>query len=177
MTGKNLKKFFSIILAAVILVANVVPADVAAASKPARPTFKVAKRTKKSVTLKIDKTKNATGYQIFISNSKGGKYQQVAASRIRTVKLTKLKKDKSYYVKVRAFKTVGFRITLGKFSKVQKIDKYQKKVKPSSTVNPDETTEPETSATPMPTDIPGYTYEPGVTATPEVTGIPAEFAD
>ncbi len=35
----------------------------------------------------------------------------IAASRIRKVQITKLKKDKVYYVKARAFKTVGYHIT------------------------------------------------------------------
>ena len=90
---KYFKKIFSVVLAAVLLVTATAPSGAIAASKPGRPSFKVVKRAKKSVTLKINKTKNATGYQIFIANSKHGKYKQTAASRIRTVKITKLKKD------------------------------------------------------------------------------------
>lgn len=147
---KYFKKIFSVVLAAVLLVTATAPSGAIAASKPGRPSFKVVKRAKKSVTLKINKTKNATGYQIFIANSKHGKYKQTAASRIRTVKITKLKKDKVYYVKARAFKTVGYHITYGKFSKIVKIDKFGKKPKPEA-------------------------QEPGVTETPlpEATGTPA----
>lgn len=155
---KYFKKIFSVVLAAVLLVTATAPSGAIAASKPGRPSFKVVKRAKKSVTLKINKTKNATGYQIFIANSKHGKYKQTAASRIRTVKITKLKKDKVYYVKARAFKTVGYHITYGKFSKIVKIDKFGKKPKP-------EAQEPDVTETPV----------PGVTETPlpEATGTPA----
>ncbi len=163
---KYFKKIFSVVLAAVLLVTATAPSGAIAASKPGRPSFKVVKRAKKSVTLKINKTKNATGYQIFIANSKHGKYKQTAASRIRTVKITKLKKDKVYYVKARAFKTVGYHITYGKFSKIVKIDKFGKKPKPEAQEpNVTETPAPEATETPV----------PGVTETPlpEATGTPA----
>lgn len=163
---KYFKKIFSVVLAAVLLVTATAPSGAIAASKPGRPSFKVVKRAKKSVTLKINKTKNATGYQIFIANSKHGKYKQTAASRIRTVKITKLKKDKVYYVKARAFKTVGYHITYGKFSKIVKIDKFGKKPKP-------EAQEPDVTETPAPeapeTPVPGVTETP----LPEATGTPA----
>lgn len=147
------KKLFSVLMAAVVLVTSSVPSNAIAASKPGRPSFKVVKRAKKSVTLKINKTKNATGYQIFIANSKNGRYQQTAASRIRTVKLTKLKKDKAYYVKVRAFRTVGYHITFGRFSKAVKIDKYGKNKKPSPDLT--ETPSPGTASGPAITVSPG----------------------
>ena len=162
---KYFKKIFSVVLAAVLLITATAPSGVIAASRPGRPSFKVVKRAKKSVTLKINKTKNATGYQIFIANSKNGKYKQTAASRIRKVQITKLKKDKVYYVKARAFKTVGYHITYGKFSKVVKIDKFGKKPEP-------EAQEPDITETPAPdvteTPVPGTTDEPvpGVTETP-----------
>ena len=162
---KYFKKIFSVVLAAVLLITATAPSGAIAASKPGRPSFKVVKRAKKSVTLKINKTKNATGYQIFIANSKHGKYKQTAASRIRKVQITKLKKDKVYSVKARAFKTVGYHITYGKFSKIVKIDKFGKKPKP-------EAQEPDITETPAPdvteTPVPGTTDEPvpGVTETP-----------
>lgn len=161
---KYFKKLFSVLMAAIVLVTSTVPSCASAASRPGRPSFKVVKRAKKSVTLKINKTKNTTGYQIFIASSKHGKYQQTAASRIRTVKLTKLKKDKAYYVKIRAFKTVGYHITFGRFSKVIKIDKYGKNKKPSSDVT--ETTPPDIVSGPAIT----YEPEPGGTEMPATPG-------
>lgn len=170
------KKLFSVILAAIILATAVAPSDVVVAASPARPSFKLVKRAKKSVTLKINKTKNATGYQIFIANSRNGNYRQTAASRIRTVKITKLKKDKVYYVKIRAFRTVGYHITYGKYSKVMKIDKYGKK-KPVPSVDVptgsaiEETQDP--SENPEQTQIP---EEIAPELDPEQTQIPEEPA-
>ena len=54
---KYFKKIFSVVLAAVLLVTATAPSGAIAASKPGRPSFKVVKRAKKSVTLKINKTK------------------------------------------------------------------------------------------------------------------------
>lgn len=165
---KYFRKIFSVVLAAVLLVTATAPSGAIAASKPGRPSFRVVKRAKKSVTLKINKTKNATGYQIFIASSKHGKYKQTAASRIRTVQITKLKKDKVYYVKARAFKTVGYHITYGKFSKIVKIDKFGKKPKPEA--QEPEVTETPATETPVPettgTPAPGTTEEPGTSITP-----------
>lgn len=141
--------------AVAIAAAASAPAYTESAAGPARPEFKIVKRTKKSATLKIGKTRNATGYQIFMSNSHNGKFVQTAATRMRTVKLTKLKKNKAYYVKIRAYKTVGYRITLGRFSKTIKIDKFKKDV-PSSPGGE--------SPTPVPSPLP--TLEPGQTAAP-----------
>ena len=68
-------------------------------------------------------------------------------------------------LKARAFKTVGYHITYGKFSKIVKIDKFGKKPKP-------EAQEPDITETPAPdvteTPVPGTTDEPvpGVTETP-----------
>lgn len=177
---KYFKKIFSVVLAAVLLVTATAPSGVIAASRPGRPSFKVVKRAKKSVTLKINKTRNATGYQIFIANSKNGKYKQTAATRIRTVKITKLKKDKAYYVKTRAFKTVGYHITYGRFSKVIKVDKYGKKPKPEiQEPDVEETPVPEVTETPVPdtagTPAPEETGEPGNVTTQApacVTNIP-----
>lgn len=151
------KKLFSVLMAAVLVATTAVPSNAVAVVRPGRPSFKIVKRAKKSVTLKINKTKNTTGYQIFIANSKNGKYQQTAASRIRTVKLTKLKKDKAYYVKIRAFRTVGYHITFGRFSKAVKIDKYGKKKKPSQNVTE--------------TPSPGIVSGPAITITPSALAL------
>ncbi len=179
MFRKYAKGIFCVILAIILTSVNIAGNDVYAASRPAKPVFTVAKRNKKSAVLKINKTKNATGYQVFLSNSKNGKYQQVAASRTHKVKLLKLKKDKVYYVKVRAFRTVGYRITLGKFSKVQKIEKYGKKPEvpapeetpiPDGTPNPEETPMPDGTPNPEETTIP--TGLPDSTLPPQDTAIP-----
>lgn len=134
-----------------------------AASLP-KPSVTVTKRTKTTATIKIAKKGNVTGYQIWLSTSKNGKYKQVDGIRAQTCKLKKLKSSKAYYVKVRAFRTTNnYRITYGKFSAVVKIGKYQK---PKSTPKPTET--------PMPTVVPDETDAPGAeeTAAPDGTATP-----
>lgn len=98
---------------------------VKAASKPAKPSFRVTKRTKTTATIKIKKKGKVSGYHIYIKSSKKGKYK-VIPTISRTVKLKKLKKNKVYYVKIRAFRTTGLKIKFGKFSKTIKISKYKK---------------------------------------------------
>ena len=52
-------------------------ADADAASGPARPSFKVTKRTKTTATLKIKKKGKVSGYQVYVSGSKKGKYRLI----------------------------------------------------------------------------------------------------
>ena len=80
----------------------------------------------------------------------------------RTVVLRKLKASKVYYVKVRAFRTKGYRIVHGKFSKPIKIGKYKKTVKkpkpkPKATATPEPTVTPEATQIPEPTVTPSET--------------------
>jgi uncharacterized protein YkwD len=65
-----------------------------------------------------------TGYQIFVAGTSGGKYTQIGATRSNSFVMTKLKKSKVYYVKVRAYRTNGTRIVTGKYSKATKVGKY-----------------------------------------------------
>lgn len=89
-----------------------------------KTTAGVSKRTKTTAELTIRKISGVTGYQVFLANSRKGKYTQIGATRTSTFKLSKLKKNKVYYIKVRAYKTSGSRITTGKYSGVVRIDKY-----------------------------------------------------
>lgn len=89
-----------------------------------RPSFSVTKRAKTTASIKITKVKKATGYQIFLAKGKKGKFRQVGATRTTSFQFSKLKKNKAYYVKVRAYKTRGNRIVTGKYSAAQKIKKY-----------------------------------------------------
>lgn len=96
------------------------------AAKLAKPSVTVSKRTKKTATLKIKSVKKATGYQVYIANSKNGKYKQAGATRTTKFQVLKLKSSKTYYVKVRAYRTSGNRIVTGRFSKIVKIEKFVK---------------------------------------------------
>lgn len=151
--------FGILLLVAVICLNTFEPAGTEAASLP-KPVFTVTKRTKTTATIKIEKKGNVTGYQIWTAASKNGKYKQVDGIRTQTCKLKKLKPNKVYYVKIRAFRTTkNFHISYGKFSSIVKIGKYQKpKPTPKPTAKPTEVPEP--TEIPEPTEMPERTEMP-----------------
>lgn len=127
-------RWLAVMVLAAICIAGSCPAQVSALSKP---SLSVSKRTKTKATIKITKVKAATGYQVFLATSKKGKYQQIGATRTTSFQISKIKKDKTYYVKVRSYKTTGSRIVtsgysaavqIGKYSAETKADKYAKQV-------------------------------------------------
>lgn len=85
------------------------PTGFAAATKPSTPTLKATAGTKQA-TLSWNKISGATGYVVYMSTSKNGKYKNVStvkgnASVKYTVK--NLSKGKTYYFKVAAYKSVN----------------------------------------------------------------------
>ena len=91
--------------------------------KIAKASIKKLKNKKsKKVIVQINKIKNVNGYQIVYANNKNFK----KASTVMTIKtnctIKKLKKKKTYYIKVRAYKkTASGKKTFGAYSKVMKI--------------------------------------------------------
>ena len=93
-------------------------------SKPAKVTKLTVSSKKKKAFLKWKKNSKATGYEIYRATKKNGKYK-----KIRTIKKasaatftdSKVKKGKTYYYKVRAYKTVKGNKANGKFSAVRKV--------------------------------------------------------
>lgn len=168
--------FGILLFIAVICLSVFVPSGTEAASLP-KPVFAVTKRTKTTATIKIEKKGNVTGYQIWTAASKNGKYKQVDGIRTQTCKLKKLKPNKVYFVKIRAFRTTkNFHISYGKFSDVVKIGKYQKP-KPAPTEKPEPTEVPEPTEIPEPAGIPEPTEipEPAGSSEPEGTEMPADI--
>jgi fibronectin type 3 domain-containing protein len=95
-----------------------------AATKPAK--VKNLKLTTKSskVTLKWDKVKNATGYQIYRLNTKTGKYEKIATVKGATTctyKTAKLTKGKTYTYKVRAYKNYDGENYYGSYSTISEV--------------------------------------------------------
>ncbi len=119
--NKQIKRLLAVALVTTVSIAGL---DTVPASAMSRPSFSVTKRAKTTASIKITKVKKATGYQIFLSNSKKGKYRQVGATRTTSFQFSKLKKNKAYYVKVRAYKTRGNRIVTSKYSAAVKLKKY-----------------------------------------------------
>lgn len=74
--------------------------------------------TPDTVTLSWNKTSGATGYEIYMSNAKNGKYKRVATVQGgSTCSYTKpsLESNMVYYFKVRAFSKIGNRVTYSKY--------------------------------------------------------------
>lgn len=74
--------------------------------------------TDNTVTLSWNRTSGATGYEVYMSNAKNGKYKRVATVQGgSTCSYTKpsLESNMIYYFKVRAFSKIGNRVTYSKY--------------------------------------------------------------
>ncbi|MEY8516946.1 DNRLRE domain-containing protein [Lachnospiraceae bacterium 29-84] len=94
--------------------------------KPKKLTLKSVKSSKKGqMTIKWAKDKKASGYQICYSTSKNFKKAKTAtitSNKTTTKTITKkLTRGKKYYVKIRAYKTVGKTKVYGAYSKTKSI--------------------------------------------------------
>ena len=96
-------------------------AQLTTATAPGAPTLKATAGTKK-VSLSWNKQNGATGYVVYMSTSKNGKYSKVAVvkgnSAVRYTK-TGLSTGNTYYFKVAAYKTCSDKNVYGSFSAVQ----------------------------------------------------------
>ena len=91
-------------------------------TKPKRVTITSAKNTSKKTIKVIWKKINANGYQIQIArNKKFTKNKMTYKTTKRVYKLKKLKKGKTYYIRVRAFNKNGTEKKYGKWSKIKKV--------------------------------------------------------
>lgn len=83
---------------------------------------KVQNKKRRKATVKLKKTKGAKGYQVIYSTKRSFKNAKKKNTTKRTVTLSKLKKKKTYYVKVRAYKkdSTGKKV-FGAYSKVKKV--------------------------------------------------------
>lgn len=152
-----------LVLALCIGTIGVAQAD--AASNLAKPKYKLLKRQKKTATLKVSNSKGVTGYRIYLKTGKKGKWKLYDfALHSSKIKITKLKPNKVYYVKLRAWKTKGHSIRLSRYSKTIKINKYKKKTGTTATPSP----------TPIVTPTPGGDVTSGSAVTvPDVSPIPS----
>ena len=91
---------------------------------PAKTTLKAKASDAKNVKLTWSKVKGASGYEIYRSNSKDGKYSKVktiSKGSTTSYKNGKLKKSTTYYYKIRAYRKVNGKKVYGKWSKVKKV--------------------------------------------------------
>lgn len=96
-------------------------AKVKAVPKPAAAVLKL-KAGKGTVKASWKKVSGADGYQVYRAKSKKGKFTKIktVSKKSRSYKSTRLKKGKTYYYKVRAYKKVNGKNVYGTFSAVQK---------------------------------------------------------
>ena len=89
---------------------------------PKAPTLK-ATAAKKSAKLSWNKQTGATGYNVYMSTSKNGKYQKIATVNGGRVSYTKtgLTKGRTYYFKVAAYTTSGGRTINSAYSSVKSV--------------------------------------------------------
>ena len=94
-------------------------------AKPSRVVkLKIKKSSKRSVKISWKKQKNASGYEVYRSTKKNKSFKKITTLK-KAGKVTyvnkKLKKGKTYYYKVRAYKVVSGKKVYGKFSTIKKI--------------------------------------------------------
>ena len=127
----------------------------ATSTKTKTPSLKIYNGDKKA-TLKWNKVSGANGYEIYMATSKNGKYSKIktiSKGNILKYKKTKLKADKKYYFKIRAYRIVDGKkvyssysskryVRVGKTHKVKKGDtltkiakKYKTTVRAISKIN------------------------------------------
>lgn len=62
-----------------------------------------------------------SGYQVYMSTSKDGKYNLIGSTTEKTFTVDELENNKTYYIKVRAFKTVDKEKIYGSYSEIASI--------------------------------------------------------
>ncbi|MDO4485588.1 MAG: Ig-like domain-containing protein [Bacillota bacterium] len=90
---------------------------------PKSTTFKLYAK-KHSIAIKYKKIKGVSGYEVYRASSKNGKYKKVTTRLQRypdTYTSIWLRSDKTYYYKIRTYKTVDGKKVYSKFSEVKKI--------------------------------------------------------
>lgn len=93
-----------------------------AITKPGTPILKVS-AAKKSAKLTWNK-QSASGYVIYRATNKNGKYKKIAtvkSGKTTSYKNGKLKSGKTYYYKIRAYKTVNGEKVYGAYSNIKKV--------------------------------------------------------
>lgn len=81
-----------------------------------------AKAGKKKATVTYGKNSTVTGYKVYYRQAKKGTHYKLAkTTSSRKVTIKKLKKHKSYYVRVRGYKSINGRTVYTKYSKTVKV--------------------------------------------------------
>lgn len=116
-----MKKFLTIVMTVIILVAAITSSTVTFAASMPTTTITSVKAQNKAFTVKWKKKSSITGYQIqYSTNSKfkkGNKSIKIKNAKTVSKKITKLKASKKYYVRIRTYQGKKY----SKWSKVKSI--------------------------------------------------------
>lgn len=88
--------------------------------------LKVKTKSKNSIKLNWKKVNGATGYKVYIYNAKTKKYEYYGKTKSTSITIKKLSKNKSYKIKVRAYKTFQGKQYFGENSNVLKVTTLKK---------------------------------------------------
>lgn len=89
------------------------------ATKPATVSgVKATAQSGKKIKISWSGTSGANGYEIYRATSKKGKYKKVATTTAKSYTNKSLTKNKTYYYKVRAYKTVSGKKVYGSYSAI-----------------------------------------------------------
>lgn len=83
--------------------------------------LKVKSKSKNSIKLSWKKSSGATGYKIYVYNTKTKKYEYYGKTSKTSITVKKLKSGKSYKIKVRPYKTINGKQYLGAYSNIIKV--------------------------------------------------------
>ena len=92
--------------------------------KPAQVKKVTAKAKKRTAVVNWKKINGASGYEVYRSTKKNGKYKKIKTiKKAGTVRFTdkKLKKGSTYYYKVRAYKKTAASKVYGNYSAAKKV--------------------------------------------------------
>ncbi|MGN0504655.1 MAG: fibronectin type III domain-containing protein [Ruminococcus sp.] len=144
------------------------------ATKPATPTLKVTSPSKGKITVSWNNIAGESGYQVYYSTSKNGTYKKLKSlsANATSCSSTGFTAGKTYYFKVRAYKTVDDTVIYGSFSAVKAVT-----VKGSSSSSGNTSTTKATNNTTYYITETGEKYHVGSCRTLKKSKIPISYKD
>ena len=101
---KRIYRLVAVCLALLVAFTGLLTVQAAGVAKPTKLSAKVNDNV--SITLQWTAAKKVSGYQVYTAGSKSGKYTLLATTSATKYTHSNLKGGKTYYYKVRAYKTV-----------------------------------------------------------------------
>ena len=96
--------------------------SLAATTKPLTPTVKLTSPSTKKIKLTwTNINSRTTGYNIYMATSKNGTYKNIGSTSKKSFTKGSLKKGKTYYFKVRAYRTIDGKKVYSSYSSIKSI--------------------------------------------------------